>query len=423
MRVDAQGRQIDEHGRVVEVKRDASLSTLKVNMRDPEAAKKEAAIKHQRELMIPLTTKEQAASHIDPRMDVMATSRERRSLRFVKPGKYIARAQTMRMKQISREMRTNQFDTTDDGQIRRAISLEPIPAVEWWDELLLEDGTSYDDKTLKSDAITNMIHVPIILDPVAEAVAPPPMQMMLTAKERKKIKRIKKVEKQKEEQDKIRLGLMQAPEPKMRLSNLMRVLGSDAIMEPSKMEAKVRTQMAERKQAHEEANASRMLTDDERKEKKRKKLQEDTNLEVHIAVFRAGDLTDGRRRFKVDVHATQFNLTGATVIFGNCNVVVVEGGPKGIAKFSRVMMKRIKWTGEDEMGEEEEEEEDEDMEEGDRKTKQKKCVLVWQGVSHKRSFRTFRFEHCRSETAARKIFKDKNVPQYWDMCRNYREEQ
>jgi hypothetical protein len=35
--------------------------------------------------------------------------------------------------------------------------------------------------------------------------------MMLTTKERKKIKRIKKTEKQKEEQDKIRLGLIQAP--------------------------------------------------------------------------------------------------------------------------------------------------------------------------------------------------------------------
>jgi hypothetical protein len=52
----------------------------------------------------------------------------------------------------------------------------------------------------------------------------------------------------------------------------------------------------------------------------------------------------------------------------------------------------------------------------------KKCVLVWQGVSHKRSFRNFRFEHCRSEQNARKIFKDKNVPQYWDMCRNYNDE-
>ena len=126
--------------------------------------------------------------------------------------------------------------------------------------------------------------------------------MMLTAKERKKIKRIKKTEKQKEEQDKIRLGLIQAPgltmtcayhpsgeilttdarrpysEPKMRLSNLMRVLGNDAIMEPSKMEvtlharvrmrptfyfmgtcaqAKVRSQMAERLQAHQAHNDAR----------------------------------------------------------------------------------------------------------------------------------------------------------------------
>ena len=76
-------------------------------------------------------------------------------------------------------------------------------------------------------AITTYIHHPLELAPVAEDEAPPPMQMMLTEKERKKIKRMKKVEKAKEIQDKIRLGLIAAPEPKMRLSNLMRVLGNE----------------------------------------------------------------------------------------------------------------------------------------------------------------------------------------------------
>lgn len=68
----------------------------------------------------------------------------------------------------------------------------------------------------------------------------------------------------------------------MRLSNLMRVLGDDAIMEPSKMEAKVRKQMSERQAKHAEHNASRQLTDEQKKEKKRKKLMEDTNIEVHL---------------------------------------------------------------------------------------------------------------------------------------------
>ena len=40
----------------------------------------------------------------------------------------------------------------------------------------------------------------------------------------------------------------------------MRVLGSEAVQDPSKVEAYVRKQMESRKRAHEAANASRKLT-------------------------------------------------------------------------------------------------------------------------------------------------------------------
>lgn len=84
-----------------------------------------------------------------------------------------------------------------------------LRSVEWWDQPLL-DGSSY-EAPQKEDAITNYIHVPVLLDPVAELPPPPPMQMMLTQKEKKKIKRIQKKEKQREEADKIRLGLIEPP--------------------------------------------------------------------------------------------------------------------------------------------------------------------------------------------------------------------
>lgn len=417
--LDKQGRQIDEQGRLVVIQKETTAELLVNKKLRPDAETLQGPGKKGSDM----PGKKEAVSHIDPRVDMPAVERERRTLRFVKPGKYIARAQTMRMKQISREMRSHQFETTEEGTVRRQIALEPIPDVEWWDEIIL-DGDSYDAK-LKENAITNMIHVPILLDPVAEAHNPAPMQMMLTQKERKKIKRIKKQEKQKEEQDKIRLGLIQPPEPKMRLSNLMRVLGNEAISEPSKMEAKVRKQMGERQEKHQEHNEARSLTADQKREKKRKKLTEDTNIEVHVAVFRAGDLTDGKRKFKVDIHAQQYNLTGATVIYGNCNVVVVEGGPKSIKKFKQLMLKRIKWMPDDlgdEPAAEGNDSDEEQTPDANIKKVYKKCVLVWSGVTHKRVFRSFKFDICRAEQEARKIFKDKNVPQYWDMCRNYVEE-
>lgn len=66
----------------------------------------------------------------------------------------------------------------------------------------------------------------------------------------------------------------------------MRVLGTEAVQDPTKIEAHVRAQMAKRQKAHEDANASRKLTDEQRRDKKIRKLQEDTSLGVNVTVYR-----------------------------------------------------------------------------------------------------------------------------------------
>lgn len=70
-----------------------------------------------------------------------------------------------------------------------------------------------------------------------------------------------------EKQEKIQLGLMEAPPPKIKISNLMRVLGAEAVQDPTKVEALVREQMRLRKEQHEEHNASRKLSKEERRAK------------------------------------------------------------------------------------------------------------------------------------------------------------
>ena len=62
--------------------------------------------------------------------------------------------------------------------------------------------------------------------------------------------------------------------------------------------------------AHEQANAQRKLSPEERKAKKIKKLQEDTSLGVSVAVYRLRDLSDPAKKFKVDKNAQQFFATG-----------------------------------------------------------------------------------------------------------------
>merc|ERR1712176_1317725 len=79
---------------------------------------------------------------------------------------------------------------------------------------------------------------------------------------------------QKEEQEKIRLGLLPIPEPKGKLANMMRVLDSAAVADPTKVEKHVREQMKKRQKKHEQDNLARKLTDEQKREKKIKKLQE-----------------------------------------------------------------------------------------------------------------------------------------------------
>jgi U4/U6 small nuclear ribonucleoprotein PRP3 len=93
---------------------------------------------------------------------------------------------------------------------------------------------------------------------------------------------------------------------------------------------------------------ARKLTPAERKDKKRKKLQEDTSREVTVALFKVKDLSSPHHQFKVDVNASQNSLTGGVLTckgiedeFGGIvlepgdealTLVVVEGGPKAIAR-------------------------------------------------------------------------------------------
>ena len=65
---------------------------------------------------------------------------------------------------------------------------------------------------------------------------------------------------------------------------MMRVLDSAAVADPTKVEKHVREQMAKRQKKHEQDNLARKLTDDQKREKKIRKLQEDTNLGVKVGL-------------------------------------------------------------------------------------------------------------------------------------------
>ncbi|GKF61475.1 RDM16-like protein isoform X1, partial [Tanacetum coccineum] len=72
------------------------------------------------------------------------------------------------------------------------------------------------------------------------------------------------------------------------MSNLMKVLGSEATQDPTRLEMEIRSAAVEREQAHVDMNIERKLTPAERRVKKERKLFDDNNtLETIVSVWPA----------------------------------------------------------------------------------------------------------------------------------------
>lgn len=85
----------------------------------------------------------------------------------------------------------------------------------------------------------------------------------------------------------------------------MRVLGNEAIADPTKMEALVRQGIAERLQEHMRRNEERKLTKEQKADKFLRKLKRDSAIECRVALFRIESLADRVHKFKVDINAQQ----------------------------------------------------------------------------------------------------------------------
>ena len=215
------------------------------------------------------------------------------------------------------------------------------------------------------------------------------------------MRRQKRLESQKEKQDKIRLGLLPPDPPKVKIANLMRVLGTEAVQDPTLIEAQVRKQIEERQRRHEEHNDATRLTDEQRKEKKAQKLIEDLSEGAHVAVFRIKNLEHSHFKFKVHKNAQQHNLNGTAILYPDFNVVIVEGGPKGIKFYKNLLLRRVEWNKFDE---------GDDLNE---------CVLVWEGEVPRPVFKGFRFKPIPSEMMVREFLEKFNAVHYWNAAKNY----
>jgi len=290
----------------------------------------------------------------------------------------------------------------------------------------------------------------------AAAEAAKPLVLMLTKRERKKLRRQTREERHRLIQDQVRMGLLPAPEPKVRIANMMRVLKDAAVADPSMVEARVRAETAKRVREAAERNAVLKLTPEEREARWRKKVSEHGAAGPECAVFRLGDAwaADKQARFKVDMNCKELYLSGLALavratepLLGGLPMALlfVEGGRRGVAKFCALALRRINWNrlaqeaAEEAAGDEEDDDDDEDSDEDDEdeggaggagggggRGKRSglrgkgagpggQCELVWRGTVPRRFFQDFRFEECKSSAAARRVLEGKGLAHFMDV--------
>lgn len=365
-------------------------------------------------------------------------NRHSRQLVFNQKGKYIQQANALRRQAALEQMKkriaesSRKIGIDEDLDTEKKYLVEAPPEIEWWDEGLV-DGTNYDQienpSKLKIDSpdsmVTMYIQHPVLLEPPQEKNTPAPKPMFLTAKEQAKLRRQRRMADLKEQQAKIRLGLEPAPPPKVKKSNLMRVLGEEAVKDPTAVEARVNREIAERHQKHIEMNEERKLTKEQRHEKLATNQEKDAAKGIHLLVFKIDNLANGSHRFKIAKNAEQYALTGICVLHPRFNLVIVEGGEHSIRKYKKLMLNRIDWTenaptrikeGAPEALAQWLKAEDE---KGDLKDMSlNRCTLVFEGEEKARAFRKWGSKVCETDLAAKEALTRAKMENFWTLAKS-----
>ncbi|KAI7824913.1 pre-mRNA processing factor 3-domain-containing protein [Kickxella alabastrina] len=410
------------------------ISSIKANQRKDEAPKIKR-LKIEREVPASFTDPLQNPyldAHLGSHLKIEPQQRRAgRQFSFVQPGRFIAQAERLRAEARVDQLKAEIAARAEKAQLETefldatAIRPQTPPPIEWWDAPFLGGNTYAAERKLTGadSPVTIYVQHPVMIDPPAgitngEAA---PSKLILTQKERKKIRRQRRMEQQREHRDKVMLGLLPPDPPKLRMSNFMRIMANQSVPDPTRLEAEVRKQMRSRIEKHEAENQASMLTKEQRAEKARAKLQAEEAKGVVAAVFRVSNLAHPQHRYKVQVNAKEMHLTGVALACPRMGLVVVEGPEKLVRAYKKLMLRRIDWT---------------DMQPRldsapahatpahaapapDAGGADNACHLIWQGEVERRRFRSFRLRVCPAESQARNWLAGAGCESYWQLAKQY----
>ncbi|KAF2877942.1 pre-mRNA processing factor 3-domain-containing protein [Massariosphaeria phaeospora] len=360
-----------------------------------------------------------------------------RGLIFNQRGKYQDQAVKLRgqsrLEEIKNMLAKQARRAGLDENSERGFLVKPPPDVEWWDEGILEEK-SYDciDNPAKikiespDSIITIYVQHPVLLKAPQDKRLIETKPMYLTSKEQAKLRRMRRAADLKEHQAKIRLGLEPPPPPKVKRGNMMRVMGEQAIADPTAVEMLVESQIQQRHDNHLKANDERKLTKEERLAKLAENQKKDAQKALYMCVFKVDTLAFGKHRYQIDINAKQHDFTGVTIFHPHMNLVIVEGGSHGIQAFKKLMLHRIKWTENDKPTEIQEERQAEDpqwMKSVDVHGKLKdhsfnKCLLVFEGELKEKAFRKWGSRICETDGEAKDVLSRNKLDSLWALAKN-----
>ncbi|KAJ2889251.1 U4/U5/U6 small nuclear ribonucleoprotein prp3 [Coemansia asiatica] len=408
------------------------ISSVKANQRKEEP--KRLKIEHE----VPASfTDPQKNPYMDPNLGryTKIEPRQRKhgkKFQFVRPGRYVEQAEKLRaevkVEQLKAEIRERAAKARLEEEVLDVSAIRPMepPVIEWWDAPFLREDSYGSGFRLDGpeSLVTIYVQHPVPLQPPSSITSSESAasKIFLTQKERKKIRRQRRMEQQREHREKVMLGLLPPDQPKLRMSNFMRIMANQSVPDPTKLEAEVRKQVQARVEKHEAENRANKLTREQRAEKLEAKAKNEETKGIVSVLFRVRSLRHPQHRYKVSVNARQMHLTGTALVCPGISIVLVEGAEKFIKAYKKLLLRRIDWTeqegalpaGSDAAGSDAV---DADAVDADALDADNECHLVWQGQVQERRFKEFRIRDCPTETQAKNWLAGAGCEALWRLAK------
>ena len=239
--------------------------------------------------------------------------------------------------------------------------LQPPPAIEWWDmEWLMpinfETAKALEFKpTIKSytpfvvygqdidmpNSSNYKIDVQTALNTSEKCTT-----FLDAKKKRKKEKRRRRKEKAEAQRVAIRQGKIEPPPPKLTMKNINEILRHRKMgyLDPTAREKLVMEDQARRIRSHEERNASKKLSKEERSEKTRLKRTREASTQKILSIFKVllSETNRNAHIHKIVLNGRHLHITGVALFVAMQGVVILEAGQKPTAKMHRLMVHRMK---------------------------------------------------------------------------------